>query len=562
MRLFISYSRDDRAWVYELWRALRDRAHHDAWIDQRIIPATDWWESILQNIETCETFVYIMTPKCVESIYCGAELAYALALNKPILPLMLKPCDVPSEVKRRRIQYFTVTEKESLGDVLFTCSQGLGEIRIGLMQGKYPPTNPAPQRSDEPTPAKKPEQVSEVFMLAEEAAAQNNFTLSEKLFQQVIDTDPQAYGLAAAERLSEIRHERGRNADYLNIVQMAGQAALMKGAKALWRVYVSKYGTEYDPNGLMAALRDVTPPPPAPPHTEDAAGRVPTQTPPVQTPHNTDAAGRVPTPPHKPRSMDLMPAPFAWIDIAAGKVTLEKGGYLDKDTAFDVSAFAIAKYPTTNAQFAEFVKAGGYREKRWWTDAGWEAREQGIAYVNSKWQATGKAWTEPRYWTDKKWNALEQPVVGVSWYESVAFCLWLSELTGEKIVLPSEQQWQRAAQGDKGYVYPWGNEWDGSRCNNSVKSFDSKQTTPVTQYEGKGNSPYEVVDMAGNVWEWCATSYVDGNQEINSNVEYRTLRGGSWYYSGTVIFRAGYRYRLNPHNWFNLRGFRCALLSL
>ena len=129
MRLFLSYSRDDKAYVYELWRALRDRAHHDAWIDQRIVPAQDWWETILKNIETCETFIYLMTPKSVESIYCRAELTYALALNKPILPIMIKPCDYPQDLKTRRIQYSTVNDGDSLGDVLFVISQALGEIR-------------------------------------------------------------------------------------------------------------------------------------------------------------------------------------------------------------------------------------------------------------------------------------------------------------------------------------------------------------------------------------------------------------------------------------------------
>jgi len=86
MKLFISYSRDDKAWVYELWRGLRDHAYHDAWIDQRIIPAQDWWDSILTNIEAAECVLYIMTPKSVDSIYCQAEMTYALALNKPILP--------------------------------------------------------------------------------------------------------------------------------------------------------------------------------------------------------------------------------------------------------------------------------------------------------------------------------------------------------------------------------------------------------------------------------------------------------------------------------------------
>ncbi|HLV33558.1 MAG TPA: SUMF1/EgtB/PvdO family nonheme iron enzyme, partial [Spirillospora sp.] len=173
--------------------------------------------------------------------------------------------------------------------------------------------------------------------------------------------------------------------------------------------------------------------------------------------------------PTRSTSLSLMPAPFDWIEIP-------KKGY------------SIAKYPITNAQFAKFIEAGGYKQQKWWTQAGWEAKAKGWAWNSSKseWEETGTAWTQPRYWTDSKWNGAEQPIVGVSWYEAVAFCLWLSEATGEKIMLPTEDQWQYAAQGDDGRAYPWGNDWDCKRCNNSVEPCDSNVTTPVTQYEGNG----------------------------------------------------------------------------
>lgn len=203
----------------------------------------------------------------------------------------------------------------------------------------------------------------------------------------------------------------------------------------------------------------------------------------------------------------------------------------------------IAKYPLTNAQFAKFIEAGGYREKRWWTAAGWKQREQ-------------DKWTEPRYWNDEKWNGADYPVVGVSWYEAVAFCRWLSEVSGEPVMLPTEQQWQRAAQGDDGRTYPWGNDWDGSRCNNSVSPNNSDGTTPVWQYEGLGDSPFGVVDMAGNVWEWCLTDYKNGTNDVNGSADSRVLRGGSWFDGLTDYFRCGYRIWYAPLNWYLDRGFR------
>jgi formylglycine-generating enzyme required for sulfatase activity len=239
----------------------------------------------------------------------------------------------------------------------------------------------------------------------------------------------------------------------------------------------------------------------------------------------------------QPSSLDLMPQPFAWIEIP------NKG-------------YSMAKYPVTNAQFAEFIKAGGYKKKDWWTKEGWEKCQEGWHGAT----AYGKAWTEPYYWQDAKWNEAEQPVVGVSWFEALAFCLWLSYATGEKIVLPTEDQWQYAAQGDDGRTYPWGNDWDSSRCRNSVGGNwgSAGYISSVRLFEGKdkGDSPFGVVDMAGNVWEWCLTDYDDMTNYINRSATYRVLRGTSWYDSFRDNFRCDYRYGYNPVIRVDTMGFR------
>lgn len=227
-------------------------------------------------------------------------------------------------------------------------------------------------------------------------------------------------------------------------------------------------------------------------------------------------------------SKSLMPAPFDWIEIPG------------KD-------YSIAKYPVTNAQFAKFIEAGGYKNDKWWTEAGLKHRNE-------------NTWAEPRYWQDSKWNGITQPV-GVSWYESVAFCLWLSEAIGDKIMLPTEAQWQYAAQGNDGRTYPWGNKWNADLCNNNVDSKGIGKTTPVTQYEGKGDSPFGVVDMAGNVWEWCLTDYDKKTNKINSNAISRVLRGGPWNGYGTGNFLCDFRYGNDPHIRYYNNGFRVVRLS-
>jgi formylglycine-generating enzyme required for sulfatase activity len=268
------------------------------------------------------------------------------------------------------------------------------------------------------------------------------------------------------------------------------------------------------------------------------------------------------------RVLSILPGPFAWCEIPAGSVTLipddadKRESYLKANTAFNLPAFMIAKYPTTHAQFARFIAAGGYDERRWWTDAGWEAKLQGLEPFRDghqwKTRRTDQPWTQPRYWHDSNWNPPVHPVVGVSWYEAAAFCRWLSTTIEDKIALPTEQMWQRAAQGGDDRAYPWGNDWDGARCNNSVDPFKSNATTRVMQFEGRGDSPFGVVDLVGNVCEWCIIDYQDDRGLNNSHFEEYGVRGGAWWNDNTYAFRTISRIRVSPSFWYDAWGFRAA----
>jgi len=263
--------------------------------------------------------------------------------------------------------------------------------------------------------------------------------------------------------------------------------------------------------------------------------------------------GRYPDPAHDldklrllyGRADEILPQPFAWREIPQGKVTLTyKGGYVQEATTFTIPAFHMAKYPVTNAQYDLFVgHPDGYRNPAWW-DYSPDAKQ---------WRANQPQAEQTGF------AGADRPGSNISWYDAVAFCRWISALTGEKIMLPTEQQWQRAAQGDDGRDYPWGNDWDGARCNNSISPFDSNSTTPVTQFEGKdkGDSPYGVVDMSGNVWEWCLTAYETGKSDL-FGTDVRVLRGGSWSINNSVSFRVAYRFRVSPLVRYLSRGFRFA----
>ncbi|GIL12113.1 MAG: hypothetical protein BroJett038_08330 [Chloroflexota bacterium] len=212
------------------------------------------------------------------------------------------------------------------------------------------------------------------------------------------------------------------------------------------------------------------------------------------------------TPLQLPDLSAILPPPFEWCPIPAGQVTLEEGGYVPKGgQTFDVPAFAMAKYPITNAQFDVFVKAkDGYADPQWWD-----------------YSDDAKAWREKNATPEAPafGGVGDHPRVNVTWYEAAAFCRWLNSKVptpnpspfdgegrrgGDIITLPTEQQWQRAAQGDDGRAYPWGSDFDAKSCN--IDESGIGKTTPVTAYPN-GASPFGVMDMAGNVWEWCLTDY-------------------------------------------------------
>lgn len=246
--------------------------------------------------------------------------------------------------------------------------------------------------------------------------------------------------------------------------------------------------------------------------------------------------------------LDILPQPFSWVDIPSGEVTLmdEEFGkfnyrytYLNEPTKFYVTKFQIAKYPITNAQFDVFINhLEGYQNPIWW-----------------QFSVNASGWRQKHQNSDKLKDSRDiAPRHNVTWYEAVAFCLWLSEMTGEKIMLPTEQQWQRAAQGDDGRKYPWGNELDKNRCNYNHIQND---LTPVTQYEGKGDSPFGVVDMAGNIWEWCVTEAHHGWCNL-SGIGSRISRGGTQEdYNLNRCLPNTYRNLEIPASGFHL-GFRIA----
>ena len=223
-----------------------------------------------------------------------------------------------------------------------------------------------------------------------------------------------------------------------------------------------------------------------------------------------------------------------------------------------VDAFYISKYEITNQQFKKFVDANPEWGK------GKVKKELGGALYLMYWHGDS-------YPPDRG----DHPVVFVSWFAAKAYCEW----AGGR--MPTEAEWERAARGTDGRTYPWGSQWDRAKCNSA--SYWAKKDIPDfdawkkwVEAEGKGvdvqtmkvgsfpagASPYGVLDMAGNVYEWTSSIYKDypyeasdGREDSSDTASSRVLRGGSFSYLD-VICRAAARYCLRPSFCNGYFGFR------
>ncbi|MFN8439283.1 MAG: SUMF1/EgtB/PvdO family nonheme iron enzyme [Caldilineaceae bacterium] len=247
---------------------------------------------------------------------------------------------------------------------------------------------------------------------------------------------------------------------------------------------------------------------------------------------------------HSPATTRTPKIDFDWVTIAAGEFLMGSDRAKDKCAFGDelpqhklyLPSFKIARVPVTVEQFAQFIKATGYKTT---------AEQNSEEYY----------WAAPRGKDSDVRNKQNHPVTCVTWHDAIKFCEWA------EVRLPTEAEWERAARWTDGRIYPWGNEApDQSRCNFDRNVSD---TTPVGNYP-KGVSKEGVLDMAGNVWEWVSTKdeaypydAKDGREELTGD-EHRLLRGGSWFYPLDFV-RGAIRYNNNAVDWNDDFGFRVVI---
>lgn len=278
---------------------------------------------------------------------------------------------------------------------------------------------------------------------------------------------------------------------------------------------------------------------------EPGAGQARDPSPPPNS-GRTAPAGR-PEGPEKPRSGAALP-PQGMVLVPAGEFIM--GSQDPESDAWPehrrhVADFSIDVVPVTNAKYLEFVKAGGYGAKEFFG-------EDGLAEIEGLVDSTGRP--GPKHWAGGAPPAgLEgHPVVGVCFFEARAYARW----AGKK--LPSEEEWEKAARGPDGRLYPWGPEFDAKLCNTRESGFGG--TTRAGRFAA-GKSPFGVLDMAGNVLEWTRSFFEpypgNGRENPMFGRMYRVLRGGAWYFNRKSA-EAAMRFIMRPGLRWNYAGFRCA----
>lgn len=217
-----------------------------------------------------------------------------------------------------------------------------------------------------------------------------------------------------------------------------------------------------------------------------------------------------------------------------GMVLIPKGEFImghDKEDEDEkpqkkifLKAFYIDINEVTNAEYQKFVEATGHRKPYW-----------------SK---------------DSTLNQPNQPVVGVSWDDAAAYAKW----AGKR--LPTEAEWEKAARGTDGRIFPWGDKWDKTKVQSSIS--EENKLASVSSHPS-GTSIYGANDMAGNAWEWCQDWYDPmyytktplKNPQGPSSGETKVTRGGSWIDMPQQL-RSSNRYYSHPYVRTPAIGFRCA----
>jgi formylglycine-generating enzyme required for sulfatase activity len=519
LRIFLSYAHADVVSVRKLHRYLREKGF-DVWFDkENLMPGHDWRLEIEDGLNNSDVVIVCLSQISVSKEgFVQREFKFALdrTLDMPdgrvfLIPVRLDNCKVPTRLSR--YHWVDLFERE-----------GYPRLLRGL---KHCAEQLARARVDESQPVSSIPALDANFG-APPSQAQDEATKREK---QTAEDERQAREDAEAQRIAQKQADQERIAREKNERQQRARALFFGGLLlvgvgilAIWLLGQAFPAKPTPTATLLASATATTTFTPAPP-TTTLTPVPPTNIPVTFTPSLTPTlvAGVVTTSPKDGMKLHYVPA---------GSFKMgSNNDQADEKPAHQITldAFWIDETEVTNKMYAICVK------------------DTECQPPSSKDSSTHKPYYDNSQFAD-------YPVINVSWNDASAYCSW----AGRK--LPNEAQWEKAARGPNGNIYPWG---DAAPDNNLLNYNDNAGDTSKVGSYPNGKSFYGAYDMAGNVWEWVNDWYDvypggDPHATIRFGQTYGVLRGGSWSVDNYYV-RSSYRfyyYRIKSALDF---GFRCAL---
>jgi len=486
MRIFISYSTKDHDFVNRVASYLRSRGH-DVWTDRLLLSGDNWWNVIVHQIRNCDILLTFLTQRALDSIYCSTERDYASSLGKPFLPYLLQKIDLPSKLNMDEIQATFLPE--------FDDASKFTVIELGIERLSAAPMVPLPDPEPQPpaTPKFNPNDIVQLQIAMEDGAAAlnaQNLSLAQFFFKLVAQTSHPEYKRLAIEKLTHIQCR----IQYDEILALVNTPSTDNEAvRARIVQYKEQGGILYDPHDILSnpefiAFRG----------TEDQWNF-------VKVLINEEST--LPQRLNSAKALGKLGDPRPGIGVKQDLpdiVWRELEGYLTSEGY----RMYLSKFPVTNAQFAVF-DASYSADDQWWDND---------PMIRGTRNSTILA-TQSNY-----------PIIHVTWFEARAFCRWLSAKLDSYIDLPTEREWLRGAQGNTAYrKYPY----DGNvfvpglanlrpTLNNLTTDLVIDELCPVGTFPNAGNSAYQLVDILGNVWEWCRPTTRTEKRRI-------PCRGGGWH---------------------------------
>lgn len=477
MKIFICYARADKGFCTPLAEKIDN---HEVWYDARIFAGQNWWQEILRRLNACDVMVFLISPSSVQSTYCLSELHIALRLGKRVLPVLLVPNVQPPDAIAH-LHYADLTEGLTQENIKAIHS-ALFEIELELKQQ----SETQPQRHTRGIAELTPKELEHPVSVVDEALLSRAFAAMDKgNYDQAVfwvktaiergmsynTVDLHDLLRLAEEGLARQEARVTMIAEYRVIADMFRYPAVRTLAVQSFLRFADLY-PDYDPQRLAALVRQ---------HNSEV------------TPSSVSQPNLPSAKPKAGLLMARLPL-LKWQRIKAG------GG---------VMAFDMAVFPTTNAQYRVFLHEG-YANPHFWNYS---------PFASDWFEKYGRS-------VPKVKGEDDHPVTNVCWFEAMAYALWLGEMLKRDVRLPTQAQWRRAAQGDDGRAYSFGNEFSKELCNSLESGI--RRTTPVTRYRHAA-SPFGIYDMCGNVWELCINSEGGSGDllDIEANAP-RAILGGAF----------------------------------